>query len=249
MRILILLAWLVAAGPVWAADAIVRDGDTIQLGNIIYRMAGIDAPELDQTCLDEHADVWACGTETRDQLVKLIAQREVRCEDLGPDSAFKNRRVGLCSVVGESISLNQLLLRQGFAVAVDPVASKGFTVDEAQARERRQGLWKGCFVAPADFRKHETAGALLGGACPADKDRELRAALFPEDLVMPPGCNIRAKLARRARMTGHVGIYLTPQCQNYATQPKPDRWFCSEEEAQAAFYRKAFNCRAISRRN
>ena len=47
MRILILLAWLVAAGPVWAADAIVRDGDTIQLGNIMYRMAGIDAPELD----------------------------------------------------------------------------------------------------------------------------------------------------------------------------------------------------------
>ena len=175
MRILILLAWLVAAGPVWAADAIVRDGDTIQLGNIMYRMAGIDAPELDQTCLDEHADVWACGTETRDQLVKLIAQREVRCEDLGPDSAFKNRRVGLCSVVGESISLNQLLLRQGFAVAVDPVASKGFTVDEAQARERRQGLWKGCFVAPPPTAlRGWTASACITGCCTPMRNNRAR---------------------------------------------------------------------------
>lgn len=249
MRILLLLVLLVAAGPGRAGETIVKDGDTIQLGNVIYRLAGIDAPELDQGCLDEHADVWACGTDTRDQLVKLIAGREVRCEDLGADAAFKNRRVGLCSIVGEPVSLSQLMVRQGFAVVVDPVANKGFPAEEAQARDKRQGLWRGCFVAPADFRKHDIAGSLLGGSCPTDKDRELREALFPEDLVMPPGCNIRAKLVRRARMTGHVGIYHTPQCQNYAVQAKPDRWFCSEEDAQAAYYRKAYNCRATSRRN
>ncbi len=249
MRILAVVLALLAAGPGWAKEATVKDADTIQLGDTVYRLAGIDAPERDQPCINEYADAWACGAEARDQLVGLIAKRDVRCDDLGPDTTFKNRRLGLCSVEGEAVSLNQAMLRRGFAVTAEPAIGRGFKDDEAQARDKRQGMWKGCFVVPADFRRRETTGALLGASCPGDKDRELREALFPADLAMPSGCNIRAKLARRARMTGHVGVYLTPQCQGYATQPKPDRWFCSEEDAQAAFYRKAYNCRAISRRN
>ena len=36
--------------------------------------------------------------------------------------------------------------------------------------------------------------------------------------------------------------------QRVAALTKPDRWFCSEEDAQAAGFRKAYNCRATDRR-
>jgi endonuclease YncB( thermonuclease family) len=248
MRIAVLLLSLLMSSPSWAKEVIVKDGDTIQLGDVAYRLAGVDAPEFDQPCLDDHAENWACGADARDQLVKLIAQREVRCKDLGEDKVYKNRRSGLCSIAGEPISLNQAVIRLGYGVSSDPTGKASFGGDADKAKDTKQGLWKGCFVTPADFRSHTTDAPLQGASCPGDKDRALRDALFPEELTMPEGCNIRAKLARRARVTGHVGIYHIPACQNYAMQPPPDRWFCSEDDARAAGYRKAYNCRGLSRR-
>jgi hypothetical protein len=144
--------------------------------------------------------------------------------------------------------LNQLLVRQGFALSVEPEAKGRFKEDEANAKDKLSGLWRGCFVAPQDFRLREKSGALLGSACRSDKDRELRESLFPDEPAMPPACSIKARLAKRARLTGHVGIYHVQACRSYAPVTKPDRWFCSEEDAKAAGFRKAYNCRAIIRR-
>src|SRR5438045_9191890 len=77
-----------------AATATVKDGGTLQLGNMTYRLDGIDTPALDQLCIDEHADSWTCGIEARDQLTKLIGGRQVRCDDLGADPTFKKRHLG-----------------------------------------------------------------------------------------------------------------------------------------------------------
>ena len=66
------------ASQSFAAGTIVRDGATLQLGEVTYRLDGIDAPELDQICIDEHADPWACGVEARDQLTKTD-RRPRRC--------------------------------------------------------------------------------------------------------------------------------------------------------------------------
>jgi methylphosphotriester-DNA--protein-cysteine methyltransferase len=61
---------------------------------------------------------------------------------------------------------------------------------------------------------------------------------------MPSGCSIKGKFAVRARVTGNVGIYHLQACRSYPAITKPDRWFCSEDDAQAAGFRKAYNCRA-----
>jgi len=230
-----------------AATAIVRDGSTLQLGNVTYRLDGIDVPTVDQLCIDEHADVWTCGIEARDQLTKLIGGKQVRCDDLGPDPAYKKRRIGVCKIEGETTSLSQLLVRNGFALNVEASASGRFKVDEARAKDDRQGLWKGCFVAPHEFRAGKKDGPLLGAACRTDRDREIREALFPEDLVMPTGCNIKGKYAVRARVTGNLGIYHLQACRSYPGLTKPDRWFCSEEDAQAAGFRRAYNCRSTTK--
>jgi endonuclease YncB( thermonuclease family) len=243
---MLLLAFL-SASPGLAAGATVRDGGTLQLGNLTYRLDGIDAPAVDQLCIDEHADNWTCGIEARDQLAKLVGNRQVRCEDLGADPTSKKQHIGICTVEGETTSLNQSLVRQGLALHFEPSAKGRFTDDEAKARDGRQGLWKGCFVAPQEFRRGRKDGPLLGGACRADRDREIRAALFPNELVMPSGCSIKGKFAVRARVTGNLGIYHLQACRSYPALTEPDRWFCSEEDAQAAGFRRAYNCRGTAR--
>ena len=244
MRSFILILAVLSATPGWAAGAVVKDGGTLQLDGLTWRLDGIDAPEFDQICIDEHADPWTCGVEARDQLAKLIGDRQVRCGDLGLDPAYKKRHLGTCSVEGEATSLNQILVRQGFALNFDPAGKASFKEDEAAARDNRQGLWKGCFVAPQEFRRGRKDSALLGDSCRADRDREIRAVLFPPEPAMPPRCSIKGKFAVRARVTGNIGVYHLQACRSYPALTKPDRWFCAEEDAQAAGFRKAYNCRA-----
>jgi endonuclease YncB( thermonuclease family) len=237
---------LVSTGSVWAAGTgvVVRDGDTIQIGDTTYKLDGIDAPEVDQMCIDNHADVWTCGIDARDLLSNLTNGRSVRCEDLGVDKAFKKRHIGLCTAEGDTLSLNQQLVRDGLALNAEASIKGQFKDDATAAKEASKGLWRGCFVAPQEYRLGKKDGVLLGGSCRADRDKEIRMVLFPEDLAMPPSCAIKAKFAVRARVTGNLGIYQLRGCPSYAATTKPDRWFCSEDDAQAAGFRKAFNCGA-----
>ncbi|QOZ26487.1 thermonuclease family protein [Bradyrhizobium sp. CCBAU 51753] len=238
-----LLLTCLTAPPGLAASAVIKDAGTVQLGNTTYRLDGIDAPPLDQLCTDEHADVWSCGIEARDQLTKLIGGKPVRCDDIGADPSSKKRRLGVCKIEGDPTSLSQLLIQKGYALNLEASATGRFKPDEGAARDNRAGLWKGCFVAPHDFRLGKKDGALLGNSCPADRDTQIRAALFPDSLPMPASCNIKGKYAVRARVTGNIGIYHLQACRSYPGLTNPDRWFCSEEDAQAAGFRRAYNCR------
>ena len=247
MRWFILTLAISAASPSFAANSTVRDGGTIDVDGMTYRLGGIDAPTSDQVCIDDHADSWPCGVEAHDQLVRLIGDRDVHCEDLGADMTYKKWHLGICTVVGETTSLNQLLVRRGFAMNVASTGQSRFGEDETDAKNNRRGLWKGCFIAPQEFRAGRKDGALLGGACRTDKDREIREVLFPLEPSMPSGCGIKGKYAVRARVTGNIGIYHLQACRSYPALTHPDRWFCSEDDARAAGFRKAYNCRPFSR--
>jgi len=241
---IVLVVSIALSGTACAATAVVRDGDTIQLGDVTFRLDGIDAPELDQVCIDDHADPAACGIDAREQLSRLIGGRTVHCDDLGADKAFRNRHLGICRAEGETESLNRQLVQKGLAVSVEPAAKLHAKDDAAAAKATNLGLWKGCFASPQDFRTGKKDGALMGASCRADREVQIRAVLFPADLAMPPNCSIKGKLAVRARFTGNVGIYHLQGCLSYAGLTKPDRWFCSEDDARAAGFRRAFNCRA-----
>ena len=106
------------SGPVSATVSRIIDGDTFEASAMIWldqqisvrvRIAGIDAPELDQICVDDHADPWACGVEARDRLARLTAKREVRCRDLGADPTTGKRRIGICTVDGETASSAEMV--------------------------------------------------------------------------------------------------------------------------------------------
>jgi len=123
MRWLVLILTVLAASPGLAANSTVRDGGTLDVGGTTYRLDGIEAPAFDQTCIDDHADSSACGVEARDQLASLIGDRDVHCDDLGPDKTYKKWHVGICTMPGEPTALNQLMVRRGFAFNASPAGS------------------------------------------------------------------------------------------------------------------------------
>jgi len=84
---------LILTSPVWAAECIVIDGDTLTLRGTKFRLDGIDAPEFNQICLDEKGQEWNCGVAARDALAKLIENCAVKCEDKGPDKVHRDRRI------------------------------------------------------------------------------------------------------------------------------------------------------------
>jgi len=240
---------LMGVEPSLAEEVIVHDGHSLTLGNARYRLHGIDAPELDQVCLDESGGVWACGIQARERLKEFIGGRQVHCDDKGPDPSLpQRRRIGECRVPGEEITLHQWLVRQGWALNFEPYAKGRYEAYQEQARVSLTGLWKGCFATPQDFRLGNKRKAnLLGASCAALDDQRKRNLLFPDRPAMPPGCTIKGKFALRAQITSHRGIYHMEGCRSYERTKSPDRWFCSEADAQAAGFRRAYVCLRIGK--
>ncbi|TDQ34915.1 endonuclease YncB(thermonuclease family) [Phyllobacterium brassicacearum] len=129
-----------------AGRAYVIDGDTISISGSHIRLKGIDAPELTQSCGTESV-ASACGKVSRQELVRLVGGREVRCEGYGQDKY--NRSLATC-YVGET-NLNRAMIEAGQAISYGE-----YQDDEAQARKERKGLWVTTFETPQDWRKeHE----------------------------------------------------------------------------------------------
>src|ERR1700741_5478862 len=57
----------------------VREGDTVQIGNTRIRLGGIDAPSVDQLCLNNDGARWTCGVPARDELIKHAENKNGSC--------------------------------------------------------------------------------------------------------------------------------------------------------------------------
>src|SRR5262249_53101412 len=143
MRALIAVMVVAMAAPTAAADVVVTDAGTLRLDGASFRLDGVDAPDIDQMCLDPSGKIWPCGVEARDRLNAHIDRRDVRCEDKGPDPAYARRRIGTCSVDGDSTTLNEWLVREGWAIRLQSDAKSRFAAGETDARENRRGLGRG----------------------------------------------------------------------------------------------------------
>ena len=241
--LLIAAATLALVAPVLAAPATIPDGNTLIVGGVTYRLDGIDAPQTDQTCLDDKGAAWICGIEARDRLREHVGQRDVRCTDHGADSSAGKRRIGECFAADETVSLNQWMVRQGWALNLGRSVKSRFKAERDAASAAREGLWKGCFVAPDDLRRISiSTAAMLGAACPRPGNWKARETMFPEFPVMPTGCDIKGKSVLRSQVAGYRGIYHLPSCRSHPRTRPVHRWFCSEEEAQAAGFRKSYTC-------
>ena len=132
----------------FASHVTVIDGDTIRLGDVKIRFSGIDAPEINQTCVASEGKV-ACGKISRDLLIEKVTNNKISCTDEGKD--FYGRVLGECFVNGESLSA--YLVREGFAFAYRKYSNK-YIEDEDYAKFNKLGMWSMEFQYPWDYRRN-----------------------------------------------------------------------------------------------
>ena len=130
-----------------SGEAIVIDGDTLEIDGARIDLFAVDAPELGQFCRRDDM-TWACGLEAAELLLSLTEGAETRCEDHGraPDGAM----IGMCSVNG--LDLGAEMVTRGFAVA-EQETSGYYLPNLREARGSGRGIFGGVFVPPAEWRE------------------------------------------------------------------------------------------------
>ena len=125
------------------------DGDSINLGRTRFRLYGIDAPELKQTCLDSNKKEWPCGIIAKNYLESLIKGKHVyyRVYDI---DYYQRQVAEFFDENGESI--NGKMVAEGMSVAYRKF-SKKFKMIEEEAKRSKKGIWKGEFQQPEKWRK------------------------------------------------------------------------------------------------
>src|SRR5437588_10623311 len=100
MKLLLALLLLLLPAIADAADITgiprIRDGDQIQIGNSRIRLGGIDAPSVDQLCLNTKGERWTCGVAARDELIKHTDNKSWTCHVERTDR--RGRSVARCEV-------------------------------------------------------------------------------------------------------------------------------------------------------
>jgi endonuclease YncB( thermonuclease family) len=232
MKSLLLFAFLALPSLAQAADitgvAKIREADAIQIGPTRIRLGGIDAPSVDQLCLNNAGDRWTCGVAARDELIKYTEGKNWTCHPRQIDR--RGRQIARCEVDGEDIQ--KWLVSTGWALAYARL-SHDYDADEAAAREAKAGMWQGAFIAPWDWRVRNKKTTILGAAkLPEDANRILLASASGP-VAPSPDCTIKGNVNGAGEC-----IYHKPTSRWYAQIKmriaKGTRWFCSVEEAEAA---------------
>src|ERR1700751_1739200 len=137
----------------------IREADSVQIGNSRIRLGGIDAPSVDQLCLNTKGERWTCGVAARDELIKHAEGKSWTCH-LGTTDR-RGRSVARCEVGGEDIQ--KWMVRSGWALSYQRF-SHDYDADEAAAREAKSGMWQGGFIGPGAWRGRNKKRQIVGGA-------------------------------------------------------------------------------------
>eukprot|EP00195_Chlamydomonas_chlamydogama_P016052 CAMPEP_0202890424 /NCGR_PEP_ID=MMETSP1392-20130828/828_1 /ASSEMBLY_ACC=CAM_ASM_000868 /TAXON_ID=225041 /ORGANISM="Chlamydomonas chlamydogama, Strain SAG 11-48b" /LENGTH=251 /DNA_ID=CAMNT_0049573985 /DNA_START=238 /DNA_END=993 /DNA_ORIENTATION=- len=225
-------------GGIIQGPARVVDGDTLVINEQRIRLYGIDAPEKAQTCTDPVGRAYSCGMKSKEALTAKVGSQVVTCTVKNQDQYGRN--VSTCAVGGPlgGEELNSWLVSNGYAVAYRQFGKEYIPLED-KAKAERRGVWAGDFTPPNEWRKQQK-GADGGAAAAAPAFASVASLLPPPGAPSCPGGALPIK--------GNIGskgdkIYHVPGGRLYE-QVKIDvadgeRWFCTEQEAQAAGWRAA----------
>lgn len=212
----------------------VIDGDTVELENgEKVRYIGIDTPET----LDPRKPIQCFGVEAAAKNRELVEGKRVRLEKDVTDRDKYNRLLRYIYVTGEAgppsldgfgeareILVNLELVKQGFAHSYtyppDVKYQDLFVAAEKEARDANRGLWN---------------------SCPVTKENVNLSPTGVQTSNVDSSCKIKGNIGS----TGEK-IYHLPGCGSYektkVDESRGEKWFCSEDEAVSAGWRKAKNC-------
>ena len=135
-----------------SGPATVITGDPLDVAGHRFRLFGIAAPDLGQSC--QWPDkVIPCGDVSRTALMDLVIAADVNCEAVGNmDPMSDGTTLARCDVDGFDVGKN--MVHTGWAVvfAQQSIESQGEYQDtEDKANEAGRGLWKGTFQLPWEW--------------------------------------------------------------------------------------------------
>jgi Staphylococcal nuclease homologue len=143
-------------------------------------------------------------------LANLIAGQTVQCEIVGRDNYA--RALGVCTVA--DVELNKTMVRDGWALAFVKYSDR-YAADQGAAEAAKAGLWAASFVKPWEWR--------LGEAEAVQKTR---------------ACAIKGNINRDGERIYHLPFqHFYPRVK--IDESRDERWFCSEQEAREAGWRRA----------
>ncbi len=218
MRRLILFLFILLPNTVSAE--IVGEPLVLNAGMLIVRgqnivLWGVDAPDRMQNCRRNNKE-WHCGRHAAYALIDKTKDQDVRCADRDLDEFA---RIQAVCFIGEE-DINAWLVKEGWALAY-PWHTEDYVDLEIAARDAKKGLWRSQFISPSEWR----SGRRLGWTLPVYEDA-------------PEGCDIKGNISSTNIYTYHV-----PGGRWYDTakidSTRGERWFCSEEEAEAAGWTKS----------
>jgi endonuclease YncB( thermonuclease family) len=232
MKFLFVIALIFLPALANAADVSgipkIHDGDQVAIGNARIRLSGIDAPSLDQLCLDPKGERWTCGNAAREALASHVGDKSWNCHISRTDR--RGRLVARCEVDGEDVQ--KWMVANGWALSYVRF-SHDYDADEKAAREARAGLWAGAFIAPWDWRVRNKKTTIMGAVKPPETASAILLASASGPVAPSPECTIKGNV----NSSGEC-IYHTPSSRWYAQikmhVSKGTRWFCSVEDAEAA---------------
>jgi len=188
---------------------LIGHGDSLLFGSQRVRLVGIDAPELDQSCVSG-TDSWKCGERAKQQLEGLVAGQRVDCQVTGTDQY--GRSLATCET--EFLQLNEAMVELGWAVAYREY-SNDYVDAEDRAKQRKAGIWNSTFTMPS---AHRLANAPKRSAEPQKPERPAsRQTNFSSS-----GCAIKGKGNRKGEW-----IYHLPGMPYYDVT-RAEEFFCTE---------------------
>jgi micrococcal nuclease len=240
----------------------VIDGDTIEIeGGASIRYIGINTPETNHPSLGKE-----CYGEQAKEANRLLVEGQMVRLEKDVSETDRYGRLLRYVYVGD-IFVNDYLVREGFAFASsyppDVKHQERFVAAQREALEKGRGLWQACKVSDnqkniLDYRKQNGSGQEMAVENPEDSLSTIAASEKKEDVLntqqqSPVSVTEAAKVAAdsiECKIKGNISssgkIYHLPECKSYEKTVidtvAGERWFCSEEEAVAAGWRKAKNC-------
>ncbi len=153
----LMLAFLPLA-PLGAAETVsgparVIDGRTLVVAGTAYRLFGIEAPDLGQTC-GRRGRSLRCGELARLALMDLLAATRVTCAPVaraGRRRAAPGPVPSTCAAGGFDVAAN--MVHTGWAIADPETAPPAYRRVERRSRTRRRGLWGTSFAPPWEWRR------------------------------------------------------------------------------------------------
>lgn len=204
----------------------VIDGDTIEIeGGQRVRYIGIDTPET----VDPRKPVQCYGQEASNKNKELVAGKRVRLEkDIS--NTDKYGRLLRYIYIGDEF-INNTLVLQGFAVSSsyppDIKYQDIFRKSQQEAIDSNRGLWG------ADCKSNSTNTSQQTNTAPTQSSQTQPAS--------GGSCDIKGNISSSGEKIYHV-----QGCGSYGKTVidtgKGERWFCNEQEALQAGWRKALNC-------